>query len=199
MNKHYYSVFTNEQILLQAIKELHIKENFELDLTFNKGIFYKGMERPLKCCDINPLYDFVEKRDYKNTGLCSESFKSIVVDLPFIWNAQYSKKTSYSGKTATRYSSYLNNTELEQDYIALLKECHRLLKLKGHLIFKCQDITTASKFWNNSFFVQKIATELGFFVKDKAILTKPKMYRSDYQQRHFRKTHTYFFILRKDK
>ncbi len=48
--------------------------------------------------------------------------------------------------------------------------------------------------------VWKIAKEIGFYVKDLAILNIPKskVYNGNLKQKHFRKVHTYFWVLKKE-
>jgi hypothetical protein len=47
--------------------------------------------------------------------------------------------------------------------------------------------------------VYNLATEIGFYAKDLAILNIPKskVYNGNTKQRHFRKVHTYFWVFQK--
>ncbi len=79
-----------------------------------------------------------------------------------------------------------------------MKAAYRILKKGGLLIFKCQDFTD-SKTTMVHCHVYNWAIELGFYPKDLAILSlkKGKIYNSNLKQRHLRKIHSYFWILKK--
>jgi hypothetical protein len=84
--------------------------------------------------------------------------------------------------------------ELERHYKAIIKEAHRLLKVKGVLIFKCQDYTDSKTTMTHAF-VYNWAVEQGFYAKDFAILVREnKIYNHKLNQKHLRKVHTYFWV-----
>lgn len=197
MNKHYKSIFENEQELLKAIINIHLKGNdIELDPMYFKGNFYKnGVNRPKTIFDLNPQVEYCEEGDAKHLYLVSGWFNNMILDPPFLFGIHGKAKEYYSAKTHTIYKDF---EELENDYKVLLKEAYRLLKNKGILIFKCQDYTDSKTTMTHSL-VYNWATELGFYAKDIAILVKPnKIYNSKTNQRHLRKIHTYFWVFVKN-
>ena len=201
MEKHYKSVFDNEQELLKALIDIHCPWGIEIDPMYFKGNFYKEIERPGYYYDINS--DLCDDAD-KNKPSCGdatnlhwfvdESFNSIILDPPFMFGGHGKQAEFYSSKT----HGMLSWDELQQLYKGILKEACRLLTKKGILIFKCQDYTDAKTTITHSL-VYNWATEMGFYAKDLAILVKPnKVYNPNTKQRHLRKIHTYFWVFRKN-
>ena len=197
MKKHYKSVFYSEQELLKSIIDLHLDgADIEADFTFFKGNFYRdGINTPKHCFDISPLFDFVKERDssvYYFGDTKDDGYRSIMIDPPFMIGNRPSQKKYYSSKT---HGMYPNFSELENSYIGFLRNAFLNTKNKDKVIFKCQDYTDSKTIMTHSY-VWKWAEETGFYVKDLVILVKPnKVYNSKVNQRHFRKIHTYFFIL----
>ena len=102
-----------------------------------------------------------------------------------------------SGAQTNFLDRMLVRNELEQLYTNILKEAYRVLKRGGILIFKCQDYTDTKTTLTHCY-VFNFAIAAGFKVKDLAILNLPnKIYNPNLQQRHLRKTHSYFFIFKK--
>lgn len=196
-NKHYKSVFENEQELIQALIEIHNKGNdIECDPMYFKGNFWKnGLNKPKYRFDINPQTECCQFGDATNLPLENESLNSIILDPPFLFGIHGKTKDYYSSKTHTIFKNF---DELEICYKGIIKEAFRVLKNKGILIFKCQDYTdSGTTMTHNHVFTW--ATCNGFYAKDIAILVKPnKIYNSRTTQRHLRKIHTYFWIFEKN-
>ena len=96
-----------------------------------------------------------------------------------------------------RYTMFDTFNELYICYENILKESFRILKKKGLLVFKCQDYTDSLTTITHCV-VYSLATSLGFYAKDIAILVKKnKIYNPQLVQRHFRKIHTYFWVFKK--
>ena len=190
---HYKSYFENEQECLRAIMEIHNNgATFDCDPMFNKGYFYRGLEKPPHRFDINPIVDGCEKADATNLPLADSSIGSIILDPPFMICTRESQRNYYSSRTHSYYNS---NEDLTNGYSNLLKEAHRVLRKNGLCVFKCQDYTDSKTIMSHCI-VYDLATQLGFYAKDIAILNIPqsKVYNGKLKQRHFRKTHTYFWI-----
>ena len=201
-NKHYKSVFHNEQELLKAIIDIHLNgQPIEADFTYYKGNFYKdGVIRPKYCFDLNPLYNFVEQKNtaiYYYTDIFKDGYRSIMIDPPFMFGIHGKSSKYYSSRTHGIYKDF---NELEHSYIGFLRNAYLNTKSGDKVIFKCQDYTDSkTTFTHNYVWLRSIET--GFYVKDLAILVKPnKVYNSKTKQRHLRKIHTYFYVLeRKNK
>lgn len=194
--KHYKSYFENEQECLKAIIEIHNNnQTFDCDPMYNKGYFYKEIEKPKHKFDINPIVDECQKGNAESLPLENDTLNSIVLDPPFMICTRESQKNYYSSKTHSYYNS---NEDLKIHYQALLKEAYRVLKKQGLCVFKCQDYTDSQTIMTHCI-VWELAQKIGFYVKDLAILNIPKskVYNGNTKQRHFRKVHTYFWILKK--
>jgi len=193
--KHFKSVFENEQELLKAIIDIHLKgKPIECDPMYFKGNFYKnGVKEPEFKFDIRPQVLGVEKADARKLPIENESISSMILDPPFMFGGHGKQKEYYSSQT----HGFLSWKQLQELYQGILKEAYRVLKKKGILIFKCQDYTD-SKTTMTHCLVYNWATEIGFYAKDIAILVKPnKVYNPNTIQRHLRKIHTYFWIFEK--
>ena len=195
LNKMEETIFQNEQECLKAIIKLHCPEGIELDPMYFKGNFYKEVSKPKYIFDINPQNLECEKADARELPLEDNSVKTIILDPPFLFEIRKRINKNYGANTHGILKGF---TELESLYKGILKEAYRVLKIKGFLIFKCQDFTD-SKTTMTHCFVWKWALEQGFYPKDLAILHLPKnkVYNSNLKQRHFRKTHSYFWIFQK--
>ena len=198
INKHYGSTFQNEQELLYAIIKIHNESNsFDCDPMYNQGMFYKKLiDKPKYRFDINASekgYD-AEQGDATNIPLANNSIKSIILDPPFMFGTHGQTKNNVINKRYTMFDTF---DELYTCYENILKEAFRVLKNNGILVFKCQDYTDSSTTMTHCI-VYLLATKLGFYAKDMAILVKEnKIYNPNLTQRHFRKTHSYFWVFQK--
>lgn len=190
------TIYTNEQELLKAIKDLYCPQGIYLDPMYFKGNFYKEISKPLYCLDINPIHDYILKADATNlVGFKDSSIPSMILDPPFLFEIRNRKNSNYGANTHGILRGF---EELKSLYQGILREAYRILKSKGILIFKCQDYTD-SKTTITHCLVYNWAIEQGFYAKDLAILwlVKNKIYNSKLKQRHLRKTHSYFWIFEK--
>jgi len=194
--KHYKSVFDNEQELLKAIIEIHLKDmNIHIDPMYFKGNFYKDISKPFHRFDINPIVDDCHKGDARNLPIESNYANSIILDPPFMFGLHGQTKNYYSSRTHGIFKDFV---ELKLFYKDVLKEAYRILKKKGILIFKCQDYTDSKSTFVHCF-VYQWAKEIGFYPKDLAILNLPKnkVTNNNLIQRHLRKVHSYFWVFKK--
>ena len=191
--RHYKSYFENEQECLKAILEIHNgNKPFDCDPMFNKGYFYKTIEKPKYKFDINPIVKDCQQANAENLPLESNSINSIILDPPFMICTRQSQRNFYSSRTHSYYNSL---DDLKNGYTNIIKEAYRVLRKNGLLVFKCQDYTDSKTIMSHCL-VWQIATKNGFYAKDLAILNIPKskVYNSNTKQRHFRKVHTYFWV-----
>jgi hypothetical protein len=190
------TVYQSEQELLKAIIKIHCPFGFYLDPMYFKGNFYKNIPEPVFRGDITPIADYVFNIDATNLkGFENNSIPDMILDPPFLFEIRNRKNSNYGANTHGILKGY---SELENLYKSILKEAHRVLKLKGILVFKCQDFTD-SKTTMTHCLVYNWAVGQGFYAKDLAILWLPKnkIYNSKLTQRHLRKTHSYFWIFQK--
>jgi len=197
--KHYKSVFENEQELLKAIIDIHLEgKDIECDPMYFKGKFYKdGVNKPKLIFDLNPQVPECKKGNamkLEQCGIKAGSLNNVILDPPFLFGVHGKTKDYYSSKTHTIFKDF---DWLAATYKQILFEAHTALKKNGILIFKCQDYTD-SKTTMTHCFVRDWAEGWGFYAKDLAILVKPnKIYNGNLTQRHLRKIHTYFWVLKK--
>ena len=91
--------------------------------------------------------------------------------------------------------------ELWQFYDDSLKEFRRVIRKKGHLIVKCQDIVSGGRNHLSHVFICNKAEEYGFENIDLFVLTaKHRMTTHNTTiQKHARKYHSYFLVFQKKK
>jgi len=199
----FVSVSDSDKYILTAIQKIYLNNNrFDLDPTYSKGVFYKkfGIEEPHFKSDINPQYKDVIKADSRNLCFKSNELHSIIFDPPFLFRDRISKNTDLM---CTRFSYFNTYDELINMYSESLLEFYRILKNKGFVIFKCQDMTDGSgsrPFYDTHVDIIKIARNIGFSLRDIVILTKfNKIIKNSKKQGCFRKIHSYYLIFRKEK
>lgn len=191
------SVQYNDQDVIMSIRQLYLNgDNFEIDPCFSKGSFYKNIEEPKYKFDKVPVRNDVKQNDLLN-GLPFEdkSVKSIIFDPPFMFGKH--GKTD-SNKMTKRFTMFDTWIDLEQMYKNSLIEFYRVLKKGGIVAFKCQDYTD-SKTTLTHCFVNNWALEIGYKTEDLFILvwTAGRIWNSKLTQRHARKYHSYWMVLKK--
>ena len=194
------SVYENQIDILKSIMALCNIERFEVDVTYGNGMFYKELENPLHCFDIDPsLVETPASSD--KLPLTDNSVSSLIFDPPFLTYVRAAREGNGNMVMAKRFGGYWKYDELESHYKGTLKEAARVLKKKGIMVFKCQDIIHNHKM--HCTHVNVINWAAGDFrLKDLFILpaktrmaipqqagTKKKV------QKHARIFHSYFLVL----
>ncbi|QDP46605.1 MAG: putative methyltransferase [Prokaryotic dsDNA virus sp.] len=194
------SVYENQIDILKSIMTLCNIKRFDVDVTYGNGMFYKEIEKPLYCFDIDPsLVETPASSD--NLPLADNSVSSLIFDPPFLTYVRAARKGNGNMVMAKRFGGYWRYDELEAHYKDTLKEAARVLIKKGIMIFKCQDIIHNHKM--HCTHVNVINWAAGEFrIKDLFILpaktrmaipqqvgTKKKV------QKHARIFHSYFLVL----
>lgn len=197
------SVSDDQQVILDAIKALHCPDGFDVDITWGNGAFWKGRDdAPVLRFDIEPLDDSVIQSDSKSLPLESSSVDSVVYDPPFLTYVRQGRSGNGSMIMSKRFGGYWRYDELEDDYRKTFFECARILKNKGVLVVKCQDIIHNHKMHATHINVTSWAGEAGFRLKDLFVLSGggklPAPNRSG-TQKHARVSHSYFMVLALDK
>lgn len=191
------SVMYNDKDILTAIKQLYLDgENFDLDPCFSKGKFYKGLDLPSIRMDKTPSIPGVQENDIINgIPLNDKSIKSVIFDPPFMFGKHGKTDNNIMTK---RFTMFDNWQQLENMYKKALQEFYRILIKGGIVAFKCQDYTD-SKTTLTHCFVSLWAMEIGFKTEDLFILVfdKGRIWNSKLTQRHSRKYHSYWIILKK--
>jgi len=194
------SVSYDQHEILQWIADLHLEHPFfDCDLTYGNGSFWKKMEEPLFCCDIQPLKDHVEKQDSGALTFDDNSFNSLIFDPPFMTYVKQGRSHK-DGKVAmtARFGGYWRYDELIEHYTKTIEEAYRVLKKKGVLVVKCQDIIHNHKIHCTHQKTINIAEENGFRLLDLFVLPAKSRMPSPQKgkQRHARVFHSYFLVFK---
>ena len=188
--------------ILDWIKQLHCPDGFDVDATFGNGSFYKDQQLPTYRFDLDWNLDNCDFASSTNLPLAKTSVKSIVFDPPFLTYIRANRKGNGKMVMAKRFAGYWRYDELQEHYIQSLQEFNRVLKHKGIVIFKCQDIIHNHKMHPTHINVVNWAGEIGFRLKDMFILNaKHRMPRPNRKgpPQHARIYHSYFLVLEKIK
>jgi hypothetical protein len=187
----------NNQIILDIL-ELHVpSKKIDADITFSRGVFYKSgaIQKPKYKFDLFPQTQDTVKASSEAIPLQENTLDCIMYDPPFLPGATKVK----TGIIANRFGWFRTVKDLWVYYQATLKECHRVLKDKGILIVKCQDVTNCGKQWWSHIYLVNEAEKIGFYTKDLfVLLAKNRLTDPRWKtQRHGRKFHCYYLVFQK--
>jgi len=196
------SISYDEDELLNWILKLHCITSIELDPTYSIGKFYrKSIPEPIYKFDINPTIEGVEHANAENLPLQDDTINTMIFDPPFLATKGKSLSIVDSSNIINkRFGVYPTEKELFNFYINALKEFHRILKLNGILIFKCQDKISSGKQYFSHAFIMYHAQNMGYYVKDMFILLAKNRIVANWQlknQKNARKFHSYYLVLQK--
>jgi len=175
-------------------------DQFEADISYGNGVFYKNIQEPIFKCDISPQVDGVIECSSSNLYWCETGqLTSIVFDPPFLTYIKAARE--HNSIMAKRFGGYWRYDELEKHYKETITEVYRALKKKGLFIFKCQDIIHNHKMHCTHVNVINWCDGL-FRLKDLFILpAKQRMGIPEKTgekkriQKHARVFHSYFLVL----
>ena len=193
------SIQNNDTDILIAIKHLYLKDcNFDLDPCYSTGQFYGDSEKPrIKMDKIVQNKEVIQNDILNGIPLPDKSIESIVFDPPFMFGQHGQTKNNLMTKRFTMFDSW---EDLETLYKKALSEFYRILKRGGIVAFKCQDYTD-SKTTLTHCFIHNWAIESNFMVEDLfiKICTAGRIWNSALKQKHARKLHAYWIVLKKVK
>lgn len=193
------SISYDQHEILDWIKTLHCPEGFDADLTYGNGSFWKRQPTPDNCFDKQPLKDFVIGCDSGEVPVCDSSFTNVIFDPPFLTYVKQGREHK-EGKVAmtARFGGYWAYKELLDHYERTIKESYRIIKPKGVLVIKCQDIIHNHKLHCTHQKTIQLAEENGFRPLDLFILPAKSRMPSPQKgkQRHARIFHSYFLVLK---
>jgi hypothetical protein len=192
------SVYENQTDILRAIIKLHCPSGFDCDATYGNGQFYKDIPAPTLKFDIDPQTDGVIAASSDCLPLAAASINSLVFDPPFLTYVRAGREGNGSMVMAKRFAGYWRYDELEDHYIATLSEAKRVLKKRGVMVFKCQDIIHNHKLHCTHANVIAWAARDGFSLLDLFILPAKHRMPSPNRagtQKHARIFHSYFLVL----
>lgn len=206
MNELVKSISYDQTEIINNILFLHVpKHKIDADITYSTGMFYKDdiVKQPDLKFDINPQADDVVRADSRNLPLQDSSLDCIMFDPPFLATTGKSLSENKNNNIINkRFGVYPSEIELHQFYVDTLKECYRVLRQDGILIFKCQDKISSGKQYMSHVFIVNEAEKIGYYTKDLFILLAKNRIVADWQvknQKNARKFHSYFIVFQKCK
>jgi hypothetical protein len=196
------SMSTSQDEILSSIITLY--GPIEADITYGSGGFWRHIPQPKLCSDIEPRFGFVKTMDTRHLEYPDHSLQAIACDLPFLTYVRQGRSHN-GGKMimSKAFSGYWTYQELMTHYDQTITECSRVLKRKGILVFKCQDIIHNHRMHCTHAFVCGMGIARGLRLKDMFILYKPNRmptnprHKGNQTQRHARIHHSYFLVFEK--
>lgn len=189
---------------IKDIMSLYNIEQFDLDCTYSKGVFWKKLPQPKIKSDLYPIDSSVICANTEDLPFEDNSMKSIMYDPPFVIAGKtYKENVEGSSIIAKRFEGYETFDDLKKNYYRSLKELYRICDNDGLVVFKCQDTVSGGKNHFTHAMIINMALELGFYPRDLFILVNNVRLNSFGEkwkrQQHARKYHCYFIVLEKTK
>lgn len=195
------SVYESQTDILKGIAALHCPEGFQCDVTFGNGGFWRDMPTPELRFDIDPQVAGVIAASSVCLPLADQSLSNMIFDPPFLTYVRDGRNhNSRTMVMANRFAGYWRYDELQAHYVATLQEAQRVLRAKGVLVFKCQDIVHNHRLHCTHHNVINWAAEAGFRLLDLFVLpAKHRMPSPNRKgaQKHARIFHSYFLVFEK--
>lgn len=198
------SVYGSNHDVIKNIMELYKIEQFDLDCTYSRGLFWKDLKGPKIKTDLVPITKETLQADSENLPFEDGQMKSIMYDPPFVISGKlYKENKEGSSVIAKRFEGYTTYEKLTKNYFESLKELYRVTEDKGFVVMKCQDTVSGGKNHFTHAMVMSMAMEIGFYPRDLFILLA-KMRINSFggkwnSQHHARKYHSYFWVFEKTK
>ena len=193
------SISYDQHEILASIMTLCNIERFCVDVTYGNGGFYKTIEKPIHCFDLDGTLPDVTQCSSDDLPLKDETVNSLVFDPPFLTYVRAAREGNGAMVMARRFGGYWRYDELEAHYRATIIEAHRVLGKKGIMVIKCQDIIHNHKM--HCTHANIIGWAEGMFrLKDLFILPVKHRMPSPNRagtQKHARVYHSYFMVLEK--
>ena len=197
------SVSESQEEILNSIKALYFNgKEYECDITYGNGAFWKHIKAPKMKYDITPLKPGVIKADSTNLPISNGVLNNVVYDPPFITYVKAGRL--HNSIMSKRFGGYYSYDDLQKNYTETLVEVNRVLKRKGLLVFKCQDLIHNHKMHSTHVNIICWADYFGFNLVDLFILMAKhrmpvltKMNSNNWTQKHARIFHSYFLVLEK--
>jgi hypothetical protein len=200
MNEVIKSVYGNQIDIIKSIMKLCHIERFDVDVTYGNGMFYKEIEKPVYCFDLDGDLPGVTQSSSDDLPLGDQSVSSMMFDPPFLTYVRAAREGNGNMIMAKRFAGYWRYDELEAHYRATIKEAYRVLDKKGIMVIKCQDIIHNHKMHATHVNIISDWTSGLFRLKDMFILpAKHRMPSPNRKgtQKHARIFHSYFLVLEK--
>lgn len=194
------TVSFDEQEIITNIINLYLdKDSFDLDPTYSKGVFWRGLKQPKFKYDVDPQIEGVLLSDCRSLPISNAELSSIMFDPPFI--VGINSDDTKTGIINKRFSAFRDVAELWQFYKDSLAEFYRILKANGVLVIKCQDTVSSGKQYLSHIYLVNEAVKLGFYARDLFVyVVKDRIIDPKHKnQQHARKFHSYYLVFEKKK
>lgn len=170
-----------------------------LDMTYGKGVFWKSMPEHGFQLHTNDLVQEADTHeDFRKMSFSDGSFEVVVLDPPYAYSPKSTVKESIAGCYGLNNSVDISDMKkVVELYEAGVREAYRLLSNGGVLVLKTQDIIQSGKQW---WMHVRMMSQPGFFCEDLFVLVQNQTPAVDPKwkvQRHARKNHSFFVVLRK--
>lgn len=185
--------------LFADVLKLYVPEGSRvLDMTFGKGLFWTETDASrYALVSMDKYLPAMVQADLRALPFRAEAFDAAVLDPPY---GQHGKKMPIKASIAKVYNLAQGDAptswrEVLTLYILGVVEATRMLRIGGVLIIKCQDQQESGRqHWIHA----RLLELAGYDSEDLFVLVQPTTpaMRHDYQ-RHARKNHSYFIVLRK--
>jgi tRNA G10 N-methylase Trm11 len=195
------SLSFDQEYIIKSIMELCGIDRFDADVTYANGGFWKNLPHPNLKFDLDPQTPDTVQANSMFLPLDECSIKSIMFDPPFLTYVKQGRE--HNTVMSKRFGGYWRYDELEMHYRGTIFEAHRVLKKKGILVVKCQDIIHNHAM--HCTHINVVNWSAGNFrLKDLFVLAaKHRMpmpestTENKRMQKHARVHHSYFLVLEK--
>jgi hypothetical protein len=173
------------------------------DVTYGQGVFWRNV--PVGSYQVLAT-DMKTGTDCRSLPYADSSVDCVVLDPPYMHTPGGTAHHGHQNFEAYYQNNKAESVEGKKYHEAVLDlyfkasiEAHRVLRLKGILIVKCQDEVCANKQRLTHIEIANYLSDLGFITEDLFVLVrnnKPGVSRV-IVQKHARKNHSYFLVFRK--
>lgn len=193
--------YTSNEQAFAATMRLYARPGQRVaDVTWGHGSFWLNI--PEGTYDLHAS-DVEAGIDMRALPYRDNSFDVVVIDPPYRYTPAKSNVLANYDKSYKFVASTPDITRVQGVitlYAAGMAEANRVLKRGGFCIVKCQDtVQDGRQYWTHNLLMAE-AEAMGYGLKDLAVVATgvtPPPSRWKFQK-HLRKTHSYFLVLRKD-
>lgn len=196
------SVYNSNYEVIKNIMTLYKIDQFDLDCTYSRGLFWKNLPEPRIKTDLVPVTEDTIQVDSEHLPFEDGSMKSVMYDPPFVISGKsYKENKEGSSVIAKRFEGYTNYEKLTINYYNTLKELYRVCEKDGLVVMKTMDTVSGGKNHFTHVMIMNMAMEIGFYPRDLFVLVA-KMRINSFggkwnKQEHARKHNSFFWVLEK--